>query len=828
MEVRPVEDAIRVISGGPGEQVEASFEVTFFPNESAQSAVNKTLTLKELAAKIRATEAASKAELPWLKLARFGYKRSGKNCLRTNENVQSISGVEGDYDGGIVSFDDAVARVQRADIAAILYTSASHTEERPRWRIACLFSRLLPPQDRERMLDRVNGALGGILSNESWTLSQAYYFGNVTGRPPIRVEIVEGRSVDLAVDLDTSARGKPKRAPEKKRTKPQANGDHRIQLEELSEWVIELVKEGKSEGRKVKQRGPQFLKVIKYLHNAEYSEGQVLELFDRYPDGVGGKYSDRLEQEVGRVWEKLDAPTQSGLPIIDINPGKHEENACAGLEALRGAPFYQRGGRLVSVVSVKGKSWDGKQVVLPAIVDVDKALFAGKMSDAVFWRAWNKDGDPVRVAAPGAIVEMAMALPDAWPFPVLRGVIGTPTLRPDGSVLDAAGYDEMTGFVLHNPPGLPCLPAQPTRGDAEAALQLLDGVLDEVPFAVDEKKGETKANNASRSTALSGLMTTVLRAALDVAPMHALSAPLPGTGKSYLVDMCSMLGYGDRAAVLSQSSKEDETEKRLIGAALSGQPIIPLDNCSKALSGDFLCQVTERPVMQLRPLGGSGLVKVENTFTVFANGNNLEIVEDQVRRTIMCRMDANRENPERRQFTRSPLDEIQQNRGKYITAVLTIVRAYICQGKPGLKHYPSYDGWSHLARSPLVWLGRKDPVVNDLQTRNPTRTARAEVFTAWDELLGTGSYLAANLINRQCERDAQETDAEYEARQKLETAFRNALLFVAKEQKGDGDGVSPERLGHWLRKAEGVVVGGLKLTADRGNPKRVYWRLQTV
>jgi hypothetical protein len=112
MEVRPVEDAIRVIGGGMRWQAEASFEVTFFPNESAQSAVNKTLTLKKLAAKIRATEATSKAELPWLKLARFGYKRSGKNCLRTNARLGQPDGISPSRMAEMLEVDKAGPKVR--------------------------------------------------------------------------------------------------------------------------------------------------------------------------------------------------------------------------------------------------------------------------------------------------------------------------------------------------------------------------------------------------------------------------------------------------------------------------------------------------------------------------------------------------------------------------------------------------------------------------------------------------------------------------------------------------------------------------------------------
>ena len=41
------------------------------------------------------------------------------------------------------------------------------------------FSQELLPDQRDRMVDRLNGVLGGALSAESWALSQAFYFGRV-------------------------------------------------------------------------------------------------------------------------------------------------------------------------------------------------------------------------------------------------------------------------------------------------------------------------------------------------------------------------------------------------------------------------------------------------------------------------------------------------------------------------------------------------------------------------------------------------------------------------------------------------------------------------
>ena len=57
----------------------------------------------------------SKERCPLLKLATFGDERSRQGRLRTNTNMLTISGVEGDYDGGMVSPEEAVAKLNTAN-----------------------------------------------------------------------------------------------------------------------------------------------------------------------------------------------------------------------------------------------------------------------------------------------------------------------------------------------------------------------------------------------------------------------------------------------------------------------------------------------------------------------------------------------------------------------------------------------------------------------------------------------------------------------------------------------------------------------------------------
>ena len=129
---------------------------------------------------------------------------------------------------------------------------------------------------------------------------------------------------------------------------------------------------------------------------------------------------------------------------------------------------------------------------------------------------------------PEDIARLILARHSETPFPRLRGVISSPSLRPDGSVFSAPGYDPATQLYLLNPPPLPDMPAAPTHADAEAALLELNGLLMEFPFD----------GAASVGVTLSAVITPVVRAALGPVPLHAFSSPLPGSGKSYLIDLC--------------------------------------------------------------------------------------------------------------------------------------------------------------------------------------------------------------------------------------------------------------------------------------------------
>jgi putative DNA primase/helicase len=490
--------------------------------------------------------------------------------------------------------------------------------------------------------------------------------------------------------------------------------------------------------------------------------------------------------------------------------------ADAGLAAMSaaGIPFYQRDRSLVRAGIAKAKAADGGIVEVPSLVPVTAPILARALGQSAEWERVNKDGEAIRMDPPKEVVEQIAAMFGDWPFPPISGVIGTPTMRPDGSLLLRPGYDEATGLVLLSPPTMPQIKSHPTKSDALDALALLYSLLDEFPFN----------DNIARSAAMSMILTPVLRGALAPAvPMHMVTAPQAGTGKSYLQDIASMLATGERCAVVTIAPDPQETEKRLVGAALAGFPIIALDNCNGTLTGDFLAQVTERPLLQLRPLGTSQVIRVSNVFTVFANGNNISVAADLVRRTLLCALDANLESPESRTFVQDPLAAIAADRGRYVAACLTLARAYVCAGFPNrLPRIPSFERWSDLVRSLLVWLNWEDPTAGTetIRAEDPTRNTRGALFEAWAASLELGrGYLAGEIIEA-----AEEYD--HATNSFARADLRTALFEIAKAKNAER--IDGKRLGWWLHSTAKVVAGRYKLMVDRTNPTRARWSIHAI
>lgn len=477
---------------------------------------------------------------------------------------------------------------------------------------------------------------------------------------------------------------------------------------------------------------------------------------------------------------------------------------------------FQRTGRLVrptrTVIAVR----DGEAVEDLGLAEVRATGLVEIVTQAAALLRWDARAKrPVPINCPRELAEAYLARTGQWRLRPLTGVVNAPTLRPDGSLLDQPGYDRATGLLCVPQSGVtfPKIPADADVLDAHDAVKVLDELIGAFPFTSRE----------ARSVALAALLTGVVRRSLPTAPAFGFTAPVAGTGKGLLCNTIGLVASGRKPSAITQAG-EEETEKRLSGLLMRGDPVIAIDNCTEPLGGNKLLSVLTEELAGLRPLGGSQIVDHLTNALFLTNGNNLSLLGDMCRRVLICELDPACEHPERRHFDFNPVDRARRDRGRYVVAALTILRAYLTAGSPPqATPLGSYLEWSRLIRDALLWLGEADPcsTIDTTKAVDPVAERIGAVFYHWAEEIGLGTTARVTVK----EAVAAASKAAIEGRPGLSDALH---AVAAPMVRGSADArVDPDRLGKWLGKHKNRIVGGRRIVpaAEMLHGNR-QWRLE--
>ena len=400
----------------------------------------------------------------------------------------------------------------------------------------------------------------------------------------------------------------------------------------------------------------------------------------------------------------------------------------------------------------------GEVVIEGAPPKVVKTLLA----DRTDWRrmvydrrgSYVKPWDPTDQIAANVIERYRLdAMDGSYPrFRVLNGIVDSPTLRADGSLIDAYGYDPQSGlFAAFDPNGWN-IPKQPTREDATIALRRLHEVVEESLFATKQH----------RAVWVAAVLTIVAREyARGNVPMFAVSANQRGAGKGTLVDMATAIATNRPATKWSppagrRSDAEAEEDKRLTTVALNGTRVLCYDNVAAgepigtpALDRALTAGADgSMGVVSGRVLGASVEAKAPWRAVVFATGNNLLTRGDLDRRVLLCRLHTDEIRPESRMFARqSPVDYCLANRRELLTAALTIVLAHkqaMDRGETSpLPPWGSFVYWSDRIRSAVVWADPEEADPKDTSDEvhakaHPEQAETLAFLSAWHDRFGGG------------------------------------------------------------------------------------------
>lgn len=149
-------------------------------------------------ARVRAPQVyATKDAMPLIVGYTFGDRRSAGGSYRHGDNVETVTAIVLDYDAGVADVAALMAEYRRHDVAVAVFTSPSWTPERPRVRMVFPLSRAYKREEFHLLVAKANAIGGAWVSPETFSLSQAFYFGRAATAVGYHCDFHDGRYLDL-------------------------------------------------------------------------------------------------------------------------------------------------------------------------------------------------------------------------------------------------------------------------------------------------------------------------------------------------------------------------------------------------------------------------------------------------------------------------------------------------------------------------------------------------------------------------------------------------------------------------------------------------------
>ena len=519
-------------------------------------------------------------------------------------------------------------------------------------------------------------------------------------------------------------------------------------------------------------------------------------------------------------------PRPEALPEITVGVDLERMTDAAIAALAKDTRVYQRGGALVGVVTVQnGPTKRPEKIRRSDGAAVIRALSAPTVRERMAASArWIKyDGrkrDHVQVLPPEAVVGTVCARGEWGGVRPLVSVATSPSLKPDGTVLQSPGYDADTATLYWPSDSYAAVADRPTLDDAHGALGAIREIVCDFPFAKPEHE----------SAWIAGLLTMFARPAIDgPCPLFAVDATTRGTGKSRLVDAAVRLCTGLDAPRTSLPDDDDEMRKRISALMLEGDAAVCLDNITRAIALPALDTVLTATTWKDRVLGTTATFSAPARAVWWATGNNLVLGGDLGRRTLHVRLESPLENPEERADFRHPelLRWVSENRTRLVASALTVLRAYMVAGAPYQGSlWGSFEEWSRLIPGALVWAGAADPLASRASAEpamDEEKRALTLLIAGLSRLTSAAGPLTARAILDALypERDVRDGPAPPDGYEDLRDTIEQETRCLP--------GRRPEarRLGKWLQRVRGRVVNGRRVVrVEETSSHQAAWRVE--
>jgi hypothetical protein len=314
------------------------------------------------------------------------------------------------------------------------------------------------------------------------------------------------------------------------------------------------------------------------------------------------------------------------------------------------------------------------------------------------------------------------------------------------------------------------------------------------------------------------MLSAAVRPSLAHAPMFHVRAPVVGSGKSYLCELITAFASPQRGTPTTFPSDDEECRKMLLAELLRAPAVVQFDNLtSDLIAFKSLCTVLTSEFISGRILGVSKTATVGTRVLFLSSGNNVGPVQDMTRRCLTIRLNPGCETPAARTFQRPDLvREVLRERGRYVSAALTIVQAWIAAGRPrtSCKALAGYGDWSDLCRQPLLWLYCPDPAVSvfEAMAEDPDRETLRRLLKTWQAAFGKTPAMVREAVKHSA------------VSPKGHEELGEVLRDIA-EERGE---INRRKLGWWIKRHAGRIVDGRRFVRSSGSRSAEAWQVEVV
>jgi len=494
--------------------------------------------------------------------------------------------------------------------------------------------------------------------------------------------------------------------------------------------------------------------------------------------------------------------------VVRVEPGNRVEIVDRCLETMQvSGDLYARGGEIVRVADT------GE--ILP--LGPTEVLY--ELDRGVRFEKWNaRSAAWLACDAPKNIGDGIMARRKDSGLPVLDAVLTAPCLDlRTGRIVEADGYDPKSHLllVMGETDGWKSVPDQPALDAVKESIDVIWRPFAAFPFA----------ESVDRAVMLAAIFTTVLRPVLATAPAFAFTAPTAGSGKTLIARSLSALAGLATPTVLPGTDGDDtELRKRLLGIGRQGDAVAVLDNLVGVFTSDCLCAWLTAEAYSDRPLGVTGNITVPTRALIILTGNNLVMKGDLCRRVLSCRIDPQMETPWRRSFGLDPVQYCKVNRLKVVHAAITIARYYLGKSNPLTDRTASFEGWSDSVRRIVAGIGLDelmdvcDPTtaIDKSYNEDPETAKLASFLEVHHDTFGNRGVTSRDIV-----KDATDISTGGDP-------VNEALHDIVNEIAGERNVINPRRLGRWIEKNQGRIVGGLKIGKEGERQRYALWAVRKV